>query len=218
MVTFDELPFARAAKQWARKALLGSGKTYGKVGTTESSTYCCQASCLFTGKLSGKRPLDSDATAGDHPHTTDGKPQEQEGWGGMKKESDFLCYTLQYPSYTLPTKHNIAPDGKRDVFTKSRLGQKVEESESRSVVSDFLLIIHGILQGRILEWVDILFSWGSSQPRNWTQFSNIADGFFAIWATSEAQIRATQVDLDLRGYKPITSSHLFGYWLPHASF
>ena len=84
----------------------------------------------------------------------------------MKKESDFLCYTLQYPSYTLPTKHNIAPDGKRGVFTKSRLGQKVEESESRSVVSDFLLIIHGILQGRILEWVDILFSWGSSQPRN----------------------------------------------------
>ena len=28
--------------------------------------------------------------------------------------------------------------------------------------------VHGILQARILEWVAISFSWGSSQPRNWT--------------------------------------------------
>ena len=115
MVKFCELPFTRAGKHWARNALLGSGKTNVKVGATESSTYCWQASCLFTGKLSGKHLPDSDATAGDHPHTTDGKPQEQEGPGGMKKECVFLCYTLQYPSCTLPTKHNIAPDGKREM-------------------------------------------------------------------------------------------------------
>ena len=29
--------------------------------------------------------------------------------------------------------------------------------------------VHGILQARILEWVAISFSRGSSQPRNWTQ-------------------------------------------------
>ena len=28
--------------------------------------------------------------------------------------------------------------------------------------------VHGILQARILEWVDFPFSRGSSQPRNWT--------------------------------------------------
>ena len=30
-------------------------------------------------------------------------------------------------------------------------------------------IVHGILQARILEWVAVPFSRGSSQPRDWTQ-------------------------------------------------
>ena len=38
--------------------------------------------------------------------------------------------------------------------------------------------IHGTLQARILEWVAILFSRGSSQPRDQTQVSRIAGGFF----------------------------------------
>ena len=39
--------------------------------------------------------------------------------------------------------------------------------------------VHGILQARILEWVAIPFSSGSSQPRNQTGVSCIAGGFFA---------------------------------------
>ena len=38
----------------------------------------------------------------------------------------------------------------------------------------------------ILEWVAVPFSRGSSQPRDWTQVSCIADGFFTSWATREA--------------------------------
>ena len=38
--------------------------------------------------------------------------------------------------------------------------------------------VHGILQVRILEWVAFPFSKGSSQPRDWTQVSHIAGGFF----------------------------------------
>ena len=38
--------------------------------------------------------------------------------------------------------------------------------------------VHGILQARILEWVAIPFSRGSSQPRDRTQVSCIASGFF----------------------------------------
>ena len=34
--------------------------------------------------------------------------------------------------------------------------------------------VHGISQARILEWVAIPFSRGSSQPRDWTQVSCIA--------------------------------------------
>ena len=48
--------------------------------------------------------------------------------------------------------------------------------------------IHGILQARILEWVAIPFSRGSSQPRDWTKVSCIADRFFTIWATREATV------------------------------
>ena len=44
----------------------------------------------------------------------------------------------------------------------------------------------GILQERILEWVAMSFSRGSSQPRDWTQVSHIASGFFTVWATKEA--------------------------------
>ena len=46
--------------------------------------------------------------------------------------------------------------------------------------------VHGILQVRILEWVAFPFSRGSSQPRDRTQVSCIAGGFFTSWATREA--------------------------------
>ena len=45
----------------------------------------------------------------------------------------------------------------------------------------------GILQARILEWVAMPSSRGSSQPRNWTRVSCIAGRFFTSWATREAQ-------------------------------
>ena len=44
-----------------------------------------------------------------------------------------------------------------------------------------------IFQARILEWVAFPFSKGSSQPRDRTQVSCIAGGFFTNWATREAQ-------------------------------
>ena len=47
--------------------------------------------------------------------------------------------------------------------------------------------LRGILQARILEWVAISFSRGSSQPRDWTQVSCIAGRCFNLWATREAR-------------------------------
>ena len=49
-------------------------------------------------------------------------------------------------------------------------------------------IVHGILQARILEWVAVPFSRGSSQPRDRTQVSCIVGGFFTSWATREAPV------------------------------
>ena len=43
--------------------------------------------------------------------------------------------------------------------------------------------IHGISQARILQWVAISFSRGSSQPRDQTRVSCIVGRFFTVWAT-----------------------------------
>ena len=45
---------------------------------------------------------------------------------------------------------------------------------------------HGILQAKILELAAIPFSRRASQPRDWTQISCIAGGFFTTWATAAA--------------------------------
>ena len=57
--------------------------------------------------------------------------------------------------------------------------------------------VHGILQARILEWVAIPFSRGSSWPRDQTQVSCIASRFFTIWATREAPHALTSLLPDL---------------------
>ena len=43
--------------------------------------------------------------------------------------------------------------------------------------------VHGILQARILEWIAMPSSRGSSWRRDWTQVSCTAGRFFAVWAT-----------------------------------
>ena len=47
--------------------------------------------------------------------------------------------------------------------------------------------VHGILQARILQWVAISFSRGSSRPRDRTWVSRIAGRCFNLWTTREAQ-------------------------------
>ena len=44
---------------------------------------------------------------------------------------------------------------------------------------------HGNFQARILQWVAISFSRGSSQPRDWTRVFHIVGRCFTVWATRE---------------------------------
>ena len=55
-------------------------------------------------------------------------------------------------------------------------------------VTPWTVQVYGILQARVLEWVAVPFCKGSSQPRDQTQVSHIAGGFFTSWATREARI------------------------------
>ena len=55
----------------------------------------------------------------------------------------------------------------------------VQVAQSYSTLCDPMdYTVHGILQARILEWVAFSFSGESSQPKDQTQVSRIADGFF----------------------------------------
>ena len=47
-------------------------------------------------------------------------------------------------------------------------------------------LVYGILQARVLEWVAISFSRGSSRPGDQTRVSRIAGRRFTVWATREA--------------------------------
>ena len=66
-------------------------------------------------------------------------------------------------------------------------GNKVQVTQSCLTLCDSIdYTVYAVLQARILEWVAFPFSRGSSQPRDQTQVSSIADRFFTSWATREA--------------------------------
>ena len=52
--------------------------------------------------------------------------------------------------------------------------------------------VPGILPARVLEWVAMSSSRGSSQPRDWTQVSCIAGRSFIVWDTREAHPQSSQ--------------------------
>ena len=56
--------------------------------------------------------------------------------------------------------------------------------------------VHGLLQVRILEWVAIPFSRGSSQPRDQIRVSPVAGTFFTVWVIREALVNMTKLILN----------------------
>ena len=74
---------------------------------------------------------------------------------------------------------------------KSKLESESEVAQSCPTLCDPVVCslpgssVHGILQARILEWVAISFSRGSSRPRDRTRVSHIAGRHFNLWATRE---------------------------------
>ena len=54
--------------------------------------------------------------------------------------------------------------------------------------------VHGISQARILEWIAISFSRGSSRPGDRTQVSHITGRCFTIWTTRKSQNRHRNIE------------------------
>ena len=69
--------------------------------------------------------------------------------------------------------------------------------------------VHGIRQARVLEWVSIPFSRGSSWPRNWTRISCIAGRFFTIWATKPSIFSFLETFLEGQPQGPLSTEGCF---------
>ena len=109
----------------------------------------------------------------------------------------------------------IVSSGKKKVKSLGR----VQLFVTLWIVAYQALSVHGILQARLLEWVAISFSRGSSRPRDWTQVSHIAGRRFTLWATREAfiwQICHTHTHTKVPNLKKLGERLcLFGpQWLP----
>ena len=112
-------------------------------------------------------------------------------WGSQSKNTEVICYfLLQWTTFC----QNSPPWPVHLDCPYIAWLMKVKESEvaqSCPTLWDPMNCslsgssLHGILQARILEWVAISFSRGSSPPRDQTQVSRIAGKHFNLWATRE---------------------------------
>ena len=79
-------------------------------------------------------------------------------------------------------------------FAKAPLERESEVAQSCPTLCDPIdcslpgSSIYGIFQARVLEWVAISFSRGSSRPRNWIWVSHIVGRHFTVWATREVSV------------------------------
>ena len=108
--------------------------------------------------------------------------------GCHKKEKDWpwIAVMLSHLYFRVYISTEHVRDSGKSNYTKEK--KEVKATQSCLTLCDPMAYeVDGILQARILEWIAFPFSRGSSQPRDWTQVSRIAGGFFTSWATREAQ-------------------------------
>ena len=75
--------------------------------------------------------------------------------------------------------------------------------------------VHGIFQARVLEWIAISFSRGSSRPRNRTRISRIAGRRFTVWATREALVPYSNIKQQREAASVTLSIVKWITFLPH---
>ena len=100
---------------------------------------------------------------------------------------EFLCIAGGNIKQCIAMENNMAVS---QIIKNSNTIVKVKVTQSSPALCDPMdCTVHGILQARILERVAFPFSSRSSQPRDRTQVSRVADRFFTIWATKEVQVK-----------------------------
>ena len=124
-------------------------------------------------------------------HNLATKQKQQQRFVGLTEMAIlFLVYFLNQKKQQKNITHTHLPN--HLLCTNSELGtvemvmtlsyknsDKVKVTQSCLTLCDPMdCTVYGILQAKILEWVAFPFSRGSSQPREQTQVSCVAGGFF----------------------------------------
>ena len=115
-------------------------------------------------------------------------------WGCKGDAKYILCFPNScYPEPFLPSSCSTLSWASKatDMFCACLVSQLCLTLCSRMDCSPPGSSVHGILQATRLKWVAMPSSRGSSQHRDRTQVSHIADGFFTIWATREAVVNVS---------------------------
>ena len=100
----------------------------------------------------------------------EGKGHPFKKWGGKRCFSVGMCSQI----------NRVFREGQVNVVAVSLVGHVwLYPMDCRPPDSS----VHATLQARILEWVAISSSRGSSTPRDWTLVSCIVGRFFTVWAT-----------------------------------
>ena len=101
-------------------------------------------------------------------------------WQPQKQNWKFLFFPLNTTDKLIPNIHN---SGISNYTIKSEVAQLCPTLCHPMDCSLPHSSVHGILQTRLLEWVAISFSSGSSWPRDQTWVSHIAGRHFTLWPT-----------------------------------
>ena len=90
----------------------------------------------------------------------------------------------KYIPHVIPDESEILTFPELDIESESEVAQSCPTLCDPTDCSLPGFSIHGIFQARVLEWIAISFSRGSSWLRDRTQVSRIVNRRFTIWATT----------------------------------
>ena len=115
-----------------------------------------------------------------------------------------LILTLVYQVFTLEVALGLSKQIVRYTYHLSKRTTLCLVAQSRLILCSPMdcnplgYSVHGDFPGKILGWVAMPSSRGSSQPRDQTQVFGVAGRFYTIWATREAPSQRTETPKDVQ--------------------
>ena len=133
-------------------------------------------------------------------------------WNAPGKNTRMGSHSLLQGTFATQESNLASLRCRQILYPMSRQGRPLSTVLQSNSVLDYT--VRGILQARILEWVAVLFSRGSSQPRNRTQVSRTAGRFFTSWATRKPSFTYIYIDTYTHYFSHSTPWwFISGYWM-----